>query len=139
MADMILRVAALSVQPWVWAGRPTRTPVMALPQVAKPREETEINAEHLQTPHWEGPMPAPFTRGKRVVPGLLLGLCLLLLALAPDKAQAQSARFDEFSETSPKAGEMAPDFDLLTLENEPFNLMAMAAETPIVIEFGSFT
>lgn len=84
-------------------------------------------------------MPAPFTRGKRVVPGLLLGLCLLLPALAPDTAQAQSARFDQFAETSPKAGEMAPDFDLLTLENEPFNLMAMAAETAVVIEFGSFT
>ena len=84
-------------------------------------------------------MPGRFTRGTRVVPGLLLGLCLLLLALAPNTAQAQSARFDQFAETSPKAGEMAPDFDLLTLENEAFNLMAMAAETPVVIEFGSFT
>ena len=84
-------------------------------------------------------MPGSFTRGTCVAPGLLLGLCLLALALAPNTAQAQSARFDQFAETSPKAGEMAPDFNLLTLENEPFNLMAMATEKPVVIEFGSFT
>ena len=84
-------------------------------------------------------MPGSFTRGTCVAPGLLLGLCLLLLALAPNTAQAQSARFDEFVETSPKAGEMAPDFTLLTLDNEPFNLLEAAADKPVVIEFGSFT
>jgi len=68
-------------------------------------------------------------------PGLLLALALLL----PAAAQAQSARFDEFAETSPKAGEVAPDFTLLTLENESFNLMAATADMPLVIEFGSFT
>ncbi|MFC1574844.1 hypothetical protein ACFL3Z_02065 [Gemmatimonadota bacterium] len=74
-------------------------------------------------------------------PGLRLGLALSLLAfLAPsDSAQAQSARFDQFAETSPKAGEMAPNFTLLTLDNQPFDLMAAAAEMPVVIEFGSFT
>jgi hypothetical protein len=55
------------------------------------------------------------------------------------RPRAQSARFDQFAETSPKAGEMAPDFDLLTLDNDPFNLMEAAAEKPLVIEFGSFT
>ena len=84
-------------------------------------------------------MPGQFTRGTRVLPGLLLGFCLLLPALAPTTAEAQSARFDQFAETSPKAGEMAPDFDLLTLDNEPFNLMEAAADKPLVIEFGSFT
>lgn len=79
------------------------------------------------------------TRGAHLASGLLLGLCLLLLALPPQTAQAQSARFDEFAETSPKAGEMAPDFTLMTLDNEPFNLMEAAGEMPLVIEFGSFT
>jgi len=75
------------------------------------------------------------TQWFRVVPGLFLGLSLLL----PGTAQGQSARFDEFAETSPKAGEMAPDFTLLTVEGEPFTLMEAAAEMAIVIEFGSFT
>jgi peroxiredoxin len=47
--------------------------------------------------------------------------------------------FDNFTRTSPKAGEMAPDFTLLTLDNEPFHLMEAAADKPVVIEFGSFT
>ena len=71
----------------------------------------------------------------RVAPAVVLGISLLL----PATVQAQSARFDEFADTSPKAGEMAPDFTLLTVENEPFNLMEAAAEKPLVIEFGSFT
>ena len=70
-----------------------------------------------------------------VFPGLVLVIALLL----PDNAQGQSARFEQFAQTSPKAGEMAPDFTLLTLENEEFNLMEAAAEKPLVIEFGSFT
>jgi hypothetical protein len=68
-------------------------------------------------------------------PALIFGLALLW----PANAQAQSARFEQFGQTSPKAGEMAPDFTLLTLENEEFNLMEAAAEKPLVIEFGSFT
>lgn len=75
------------------------------------------------------------TRPWFALPCLVFGLVLFL----PANAQAQSARFEQFAETSPKAGEMAPDFTLLTLENEEFNLMEAAAETPIVIEFGSFT
>ena len=84
-------------------------------------------------------MPGHFTCDTRVAPAFLLGICLLLPALAPPMVQAQSARFDQFAETSPKAGEMAPDFTLMTLDNEPFNLMEAVAEKPLVIEFGSFT
>ncbi len=84
-------------------------------------------------------MPGRPTIDTRCAPALLMGLCLLLPALAPTTAQAQSARFDQFAEVSPKAGEMAPDFTLMTLDNEPFNLMEAVAEKPLVIEFGSFT
>jgi len=84
-------------------------------------------------------MSVSITRGTRVASVILGGLFLLLLALAPTTAQAQSARFDQFAETSPKAGEMAPDFTLMTLDNEPFNLMGATLEKPLVIEFGSFT
>ena len=38
-----------------------------------------------------------------------------------------------------KAGETAPDFTLMTLDNESFNLMDEAKDMPLVIEFGSFT
>ena len=84
-------------------------------------------------------MPGRCTCDTRVAPAFLLGICLLLPALAPHMVQAQSARFDQFAETSPKAGEMAPDLTLMTLDNEPFNLMEAVAEKPLVIEFGSFT
>ena len=73
-------------------------------------------------------------------PGFLVGVTFSVLLLSsPGAVQGQSARFDEFAETSPKAGEMAPDFTLLTLDNEQFNLMEVAADRPVVIEFGSFT
>jgi hypothetical protein len=78
-------------------------------------------------------------RVERAGLGLFLGLGLLVLALAPTSALAQSARFEQFTVTSPKAGEMAPDFTLLTVDNEPFNLMEAAADVPVVVEFGSFT
>lgn len=68
-----------------------------------------------------------------------MAICFLIITAAPTSAQAQSARFDEFAATSPKAGELAPDFSLLTLDNEPFNLLEVAADKPVVIEFGSFT
>ena len=72
---------------------------------------------------------------------LLAGLLFALLAIlvAPQGTQAQGAKFDEFTVTSPKAGEMAPDFTLMTVDNQPFNLMEAAAEKPLIIEFGSFT
>ena len=84
-------------------------------------------------------MPAVLIRRIHAAAHLLLGLSFLLLALTPTTAQAQSARFDQFADTSPKAGEMAPDFTLMTLDNEPFNLMEAVGEMPLVIEFGSFT
>lgn len=69
-----------------------------------------------------------------------LGLLFLLLTgLAATTAEAQSARFDQFAETSPKAGEMAPSFSLLTVDNETFDLRTAVADKPLVIEFGSFT
>jgi len=61
------------------------------------------------------------------------------LLAAPHVARAQSAMFDNFVEASPRAGETAPDFTLLTLEGEPFHLMEATAEMPVVVEFGSFT
>ena len=70
---------------------------------------------------------------------LILGIGLLVLVLAPTSAFAQSAKFEQFAETAPLAGEMAPDFTLNTLENESFNLMSVAADMPVVVEFGSFT
>ncbi len=76
------------------------------------------------------------TKAGRWVPGFLLGLTLLL---APLQGVAQSARFDQFAQASPKAGEVAPDFTLMTLDNESFNLMDEAKDMPLVIEFGSFT
>jgi hypothetical protein len=75
---------------------------------------------------------------KRVSRGALTGL-LLSVAILPMSVTAQSAAFDNFTVTSPKAGEMAPDFTLTTLDNQPFNLMEAAAENPLVLEFGSFT
>ena len=80
-------------------------------------------------------MAVPTNAGVRVS-GVLLGLSLLL---TPVPGLAQSARFDQFAETSPKAGETAPDFTLMTLDNESFNLMDEAKDMPLVIEFGSFT
>jgi len=75
----------------------------------------------------------------RKSPSLGLACAILASSLTPVSTQAQSARFDEFTVTSPKAGEMAPDFTLRTVDNEEFNLMAVVAEMPVVMEFGSFT
>ena len=52
---------------------------------------------------------------------------------------AQSAKFDEFPNTRRKAGEIAPDFTLQTLEGESFTLSEAYAARPVVIEFGSYT
>ena len=79
-----------------------------------------------------------FTRcRKSYLMGAVLGL--LTLALPQGPLPAQSAVFDEFTVTPPVAGEMAPDFTLRTVDNEEFNLMEVAAEMPVVVEFGSFT
>jgi hypothetical protein len=71
--------------------------------------------------------------------GTALAFSLLILALSPGSAKAQSAIFEEFAVTAPVAGDMAPDFTLRTVDNEEFNLMEAAAEMPVVMEFGSFT
>jgi hypothetical protein len=73
---------------------------------------------------------------RRIVQTLALAGCLLTI---PQVVNAQSARFDNFPTTKPTAGEVAPDFTLMTLEGESFNLHAVAADKPIVLEFGSFT
>ena len=84
-------------------------------------------------------MPVVLSRCFHGAAGLSSGLALVIFALAPRTAQAQSARFDEFAEASPKGGELAPEFTLMTLDNQPFNLMEAVAEKALVIEFGSFT
>jgi len=74
---------------------------------------------------------------------LLVGFSVALLTLAtvaaPSDVFAQSERFEKFAETTPKAGETAPDFTLKTLEGEVFTLSEAAATQPVVIEFGSYT
>ncbi|UCC85045.1 MAG: hypothetical protein JSW46_09080 [Gemmatimonadota bacterium] len=66
-------------------------------------------------------------------------VALLVFLLAPPGLFAQSARFEQFAETKPTAGEIAPDFTLETLDGEGFTLSEVYAEQPVVIEFGSYT
>jgi cytochrome oxidase Cu insertion factor (SCO1/SenC/PrrC family) len=66
-------------------------------------------------------------------------VALLAFLLAPPAVFAQSARFEQFTETKPMAGEVAPDFTLETLDGERFTLSEVYSEQPIVIEFGSYT
>lgn len=74
---------------------------------------------------------------------LLFGIAVALLTLvtlaAPSDVFAQSERFEKFAETTPKAGETAPDFTLMTLDGETFTLSEATANQPVVIEFGSYT
>ena len=63
----------------------------------------------------------------------------LAFLLAAPALFAQSARFEQFTETTPLAGEVAPDFTLTTLDGETFTLSEAYAERPVVIEFGSYT
>lgn len=67
------------------------------------------------------------------------GIALLAFLLAAPSLHAQSARFEQFTETKPVAGEVAPDFTLQTLDGEVFTLSEVYAERPVVIEFGSYT
>ncbi len=65
---------------------------------------------------------------------------LMLLALAvPSSLLAQGRKFDEFTNTHPLVGELAPDFTLPTVDGEQFTLSEAYAERPVVIEFGSYT
>lgn len=73
---------------------------------------------------------------RRIVQTFALAVFLLTI---PQVVKAQSARFDNFPNAKPTAGEVAPDFTLMTLEGETFNLHEVALDKPIVLEFGSFT
>ena len=66
-------------------------------------------------------------------------VALLVFLLVPPALYSQSARFEQFTETKPLAGEVAPDFTLETVDGERFTLSEVYAEQPIVIEFGSYT
>jgi cytochrome oxidase Cu insertion factor (SCO1/SenC/PrrC family) len=66
-------------------------------------------------------------------------IALLALLFAMPSLHAQSARFEQFTETKPVAGEVAPDFTLQTVDGEVFTLSEVYAEGPVVIEFGSYT
>ena len=70
---------------------------------------------------------------------LPLALICLAIGLSAADVAAQSARFEQFVEASPKAGETAPDFTLKTMDGETFTLSEAYAEQPVVIEFGSYT
>ena len=52
---------------------------------------------------------------------------------------AQSEKFSESTNTTPMAGEVAPDFTLQTLEGADFTLSGAYTKQPVVIEFGSYT
>ncbi len=71
--------------------------------------------------------------------GFLVALLTLVMVTAPSDVFAQSERFEKFAETTPRAGEQAPDFTLKTLDGEIFTLSEAAANQPVVIEFGSYT
>ncbi len=64
---------------------------------------------------------------------------LMVMAVLPLTLSAQSAKFDEFPNVQPKAGDMAPDFTLKTVDGEDFHLSEAVAQQPVVIEFGSYT
>jgi cytochrome oxidase Cu insertion factor (SCO1/SenC/PrrC family) len=72
---------------------------------------------------------------RSVVPALVLAAFLLV----PSSLHSQSRRFEEFTDTKPMAGEIAPDFTLQTVDGEEFTLSEVYAEGPVVIEFGSYT
>lgn len=69
----------------------------------------------------------------------LTALACMGVLLLPASLRGQSAKFDEFPDTEPTAGQMAPDFTLLTVDGEPFTLSEAYAQKPVVIEFGSYT
>jgi cytochrome oxidase Cu insertion factor (SCO1/SenC/PrrC family) len=61
------------------------------------------------------------------------------LTAIPATGYGQSAKFNEFPEKFPKAGDIAPDFTLKTRDGDEFNLAEAVAKQPVVIEFGSYT
>ena len=71
--------------------------------------------------------------------GLIAILFCLVVTLSVSGATAQSAKFEKFPDTFPKAGDTAPDFTLKTVDGDTFTLSEAYAEQPVVIEFGSYT
>jgi cytochrome oxidase Cu insertion factor (SCO1/SenC/PrrC family) len=74
---------------------------------------------------------------------LLSAIAVIVLAIGitaiPAAGFGQSAKFKEFQDNHPKAGDMAPDFTLKTRDGEEFKLSEAVAKQPVVIEFGSYT
>lgn len=74
---------------------------------------------------------------------MLSAITVIVLAIGiaaiPADGFGQSAKFTEFPNNQPKAGEMAPDFALKTSDGEAFKLSEAVAKQPVVIEFGSYT
>jgi hypothetical protein len=66
-------------------------------------------------------------------------IVIVMMVLLPLTVSAQSAKFREFPNAKPKAGDMAPDSNLKTVDGEDFQLSKAVAEQPVVIEFGSYT
>jgi len=52
---------------------------------------------------------------------------------------SRSLKFRNFTSVKPKPGEVAPDFKLKTLDGKMTDLSRLAAELPVVLEFGSYT
>jgi hypothetical protein len=80
-------------------------------------------------------------RGGLIPLALILIISLPVITQAQEQSRARSGRgmFAEFPDREPKAGEMAPDFTLKTLDDETFTLSEAYEQGPVVIEFGSFT
>jgi len=84
---------------------------------------------------------------KQTLPRRAVTLTLLALIVLPAIGSAQQssmsermrAMWPEFTNWPPKVGETAIDFTLKTLDGETFTLSEHYRDTPVVIEFGSFT
>lgn len=81
------------------------------------------------------------------MPAVLMLLMLLsfpLEAESPKKdsfsgSKSRSAKFRNFGTAKPLPGEAAPDFTLKTLDSKSVRLSELAAKSPVILEFGSYT
>jgi hypothetical protein len=81
-------------------------------------------------------------RVRLIVLAITLIISLPVLSLAQQqqrRPRTSGGMFEEFPNRIPKAGEMAPDFTLKTLDGDTFTLSEAIADGPVVIEFGSYT
>ncbi|MFC1628258.1 hypothetical protein ACFL3H_03995 [Gemmatimonadota bacterium] len=81
-------------------------------------------------------------RANLIALACILVISLPVISLAQQeqrRPQSSGGMFEEFPNRTPKAGEMAPDFTLNTLDNGSFTLSEAYAMGPVVIEFGSYT